>query len=194
MTAATAVPAVARKRFGMWLFVIADGLTFAAILLSYAYLRYGTSNWPLVFHLIPSLAMAALMTLILLASSAAMLRAVRAKSAGNPDASRRWVLMTIAGGVLFAVLHAQEWSVLLRAGVTPFDNPWGVPLFGATFFAITGLHLAHVAAGVVYLAIIAARLRSLSLDDVQTAALYWHFVDAVWLFIFPVVYLTSANL
>jgi cytochrome c oxidase subunit 3 len=181
----------ARKQLGMWLFVAGDALTFAAMLLSYAYLRVGTSNWPLVFHLVPSLLLGVVMTLILLGSSATARRAVREIQRSNPRSARMWLVSTLGAGLIFAGLHAHEWSVLIRAGVTPFDNPWGVPLFGATFFAITGLHLAHVLAGVVYLGIVAARMRA---DEIETAAVYWHFVDAVWLLIFPAVYLTSANL
>jgi cytochrome c oxidase subunit 3 len=189
----TAVLPVARRRLGMWLFVIADGLTFASILLAYAYLRIGTSNWPLVFHVVPSLLLGALMTLVLLASSAAMFRAVSAIRRRDITASRRWVICAVACGLVFAFLHAHEWNVLIRAGVTPFDNPWGVPLFGATFFTITGFHLTHVVAGVLYLTIVAARMRTLRSDDVEAAALYWHFVDVVWWFIFPLIYLMSAN-
>ena len=75
------------------------------------------------------------------------------------------------------------------------SNPWGSPLFGATFFALTGLHMTHVLSGVVYLGFVASnfsRGRS-SPDDVEVSGLYWHFVDLVWMFIFPLVYLLSVK-
>ena len=77
--------------------------------------------------------------------------------------------------------------------MTPFANPWGAPLFGGTFYLITGLHMTHVAIGVVYLAVIAwgfSRGRFDS-EDVEVAGLYWHFVDLVWMFVFPMIYLMS---
>jgi len=68
-------------------------------------------------------------------------------------------------------------------------------LFGATFFALTGLHMAHVASGVIYLGVIASGVRSQRFgpEHVEITGLYWHFVDLVWMFIFPMVYLLSAR-
>ena len=91
------------------------------------------------------------------------------------------------------VLHTQEWLGLIQNGVTPFGNPWGVPLFGATFFALTGLHMTHVTLGVIYLAVIAWGFGNgrFNAEDVEVSGLYWHFVDLVWMFILPLVYLMS---
>jgi cytochrome c oxidase subunit 3 len=82
---------------------------------------------------------------------------------------------------------------LIHEGVTPFDNPWGVPLFGATFFTLTGLHMTHVTLGVIYLGVIAWGFGGgrFNAEDVEVSGLYWHFVDLVWMFIFPLVYLMS---
>ena len=68
-------------------------------------------------------------------------------------------------------------------------------MFGATFFGLTGLHMTHVTVGVVYLGIVAlGTSRSKFTDeDVEVSGLYWHFVDLVWMFIFPLVYLMSAK-
>jgi len=83
----------------------------------------------------------------------------------------------------------------LHDGVNPTSNPFGTPLFGGTFFAITGLHMTHVAIGVVYLAIVAMGFKSGKYDaeDVEVSGLYWHFVDLVWMFVFPMVYLMSTK-
>ena len=77
-----------------------------------------------------------------------------------------------------------------------FKNPWGTPLFGAAFFTLTGLHMTHVAIGVVYLTVIAIAFGrgKLSSEDVEVSGLYWHFVDLVWMFIFPLVYLLSVRM
>lgn len=70
-----------------------------------------------------------------------------------------------------------------------------MPLFGATFFGITGLHMLHVTAGVVYLGIVAAGVGRgrFSDEDVEVSGLYWHFVDLVWMFVFPMIYLMSVK-
>jgi cytochrome c oxidase subunit 3 len=89
-----------------------------------------------------------------------------------------------------------EWLKLINVEhVTPLNNPWGVPLFGGTFFALTGLHMTHVIIGLIYLAIIAQGVArgKFEAEDVEVSGLYWHFVDLVWMFIFPLVYLMSAR-
>jgi len=69
-------------------------------------------------------------------------------------------------------------------------------MFGAAFFTMTGLHMLHVTIGVLYLLIIAVAVsrKKLSAVDVEVSGLYWHFVDLVWMFIFPLVYLLSARI
>jgi len=98
-------------------------------------------------------------------------------------------------GAAFVLIHATEWVTLFHEGVTPWSNPWGVPLFGGTFFGLTGLHMLHVTIGVVYLGIICAGYSKgkWTADHVEVSGLYWHFVDLVWMFIFPLVYLLSVN-
>jgi len=101
----------------------------------------------------------------------------------------------MAGGILFDVLHIREWLGLIEEGVRLFKNPWGSPLFGASFFTLTGLHMTHVTVGVVYLGVVAwgFNKRKFSADDVEISGLYWHFVDLVWMFLFPLIYLMSAK-
>jgi cytochrome c oxidase subunit 3 len=67
------------------------------------------------------------------------------------------------------------------------------PLFGATFFAITGLHMFHVATGAIYLAVVALRVNKLKHEDIEISGLYWHFVDLVWMFVFPLIYIMSVD-
>ncbi len=95
------------------------------------------------------------------------------------------------------VLHLTEWLNLINnEHVTPFSNAWGVPLFGGTFFALTGLHMTHVIIGLIYLGIMAFAVGrgKFKAEDVEVSGLYWHFVDLVWMFIFPLVYLMSAKI
>jgi cytochrome c oxidase subunit 3 len=187
--------AISSKKLGMWLFIVADSITFGAMLVAYAYLRVASPDWPVPFKFNPSIINATVMTLVLLSSSITMVAAVQAAKEGRIGACVKWMGATMLGGVLFDILHIREWLGLIHEGVRLFQNPWGSPLFGASFFSLTGLHMTHVTLGVIYLATVAIGFgrKKFSADDVEISGLYWHFVDLVWMFIFPLVYLISAR-
>ncbi|MEW5975274.1 MAG: cytochrome c oxidase subunit 3 [Acidobacteriota bacterium] len=187
---------VGHKKLGMWLFIISDALTFSGLLVGYSYLRVASPEWPTPFHLWPTIAMASVMTFALLSSSLTMVLGVNAAQRGDRTATVKWILFTILGGLLFILLHANEWRTLFQEGVTLFKNPWGTPLFGATFFGLTGMHMFHVFTGVLYLAAVALGVKRgrFGADHVEVCGLYWHFVDLVWMFIFPLVYLLSVRM
>jgi cytochrome c oxidase subunit 3 len=136
------------------------------------------------------------MTFFLLLSSVTMALGVREAGRGNTKKTSLFILATIGGGAMFIILHANEWNHLIHDGVRMFKNPWGVPLFGATFFTLTGLHMFHVATGLAYLFVVMIGFsrRKYSAEDVEISGLYWHFVDLVWMFIFPLVYLLSVKM
>ena len=185
--------AIGSKKLGMWLFIISDSLTFSVLILAYTYVRVSSPDWPRPFELWPSITMASVMTFCLLSSSVTMVMAVLSSQRGDRGKTAKWILATIVGGVAFIVLHSNEWLELIHHGVTPFGNPWGSPLFGASFFTLTGLHMTHVTIGVIYLGVVALGFKRGKYDaeDVEVSGLYWHFVDLVWMFIFPMVYLLS---
>lgn len=187
--------AVPSKKMAMWLFIISDAATFAACLVAYGFLRNGTPNWPTPFKFSPSIINAMVMTFILVTSSLIMLMGVRAAKAGDRAAAFRWTLVTAAMGAIFAILHIREWLGMIDEGVTLFHNPWGSSLFGASFFSITGLHLLHVTAGVIALLAVAMKYKSgrYQADDIEIMGLYWHFVDLVWMFVVPFVYLLNVS-
>jgi cytochrome c oxidase subunit 3 len=183
------------KKLGMWLFIVSDSLTFSALLVSYAYVRLATPNWPRPFEIWPAIAKSSFMTFVLLSSSLTMVLAVAAAHRHDVKKAVRYLIMTMICGAAFVLIHATEWVTLFHEGVTPWSNPWGVPLFGGTFFGLTGLHMVHVTIGVIYLAIICAGYSKgkWTADHVEVSGLYWHFVDLVWMFIFPLVYLLDVN-
>ncbi len=185
--------AIGSKKLGMWLFIVSDAITFSALLIAYSYVRVASANWPMPFEFWPSIANATVMTAVLLSSSLTMVMGVRAAKMDKRRAVAGWLLATMLGGVAFDVLHLREWLGLITEGVRLFKNPWGNPLFGATFFGLTGLHMTHVTIGVIYLGVIAAGSArgKFTSEDVEVSGLYWHFVDLVWMFIFPLVYLMS---
>ncbi len=186
---AFSVPA---KKMAMWLFIIADTATFAGCLVAYGFIRNSTPDWPRPFHSITNVA---LMTFILLTSSLTMLMGIRSAEKGEKNGAFRWILITALLGAVFAVLHIREWMELLDTGVTIFHNPFGTPLFGAAFFSVTGLHLLHVTGGVI--ALIAVGIRYMGgrykADDIEVTGLYWHFVDLVWMFVVPLIYLLNMS-
>ena len=108
-----------------------------------------------------------------------------------------WLMVATALlGATFVSMQAFEWSKLISEGVRPWANPFGAAQFGSSFFMITGFHGMHVTAGVIYLLIVAFRVkngyyekRGGNYEIVEIAGLYWHFVDLVWVFIFAFFYL-----
>jgi len=193
---------VGHRKLGMWLFIVSDSLTFSALLIGYSYLR-ASNVWPTPFPFYPSIVFASVMTFCLLSSSLTMVFGVSASSKGDKAKARKWILATIFFGAAFVVLHLIEWNHLIHEGMRPFFLPehWvqvftttdGVPpspLFGATFFTITGFHLLHVLSGLAFLVVMATR-RSATHEAVEICGLYWQFVDIVWLVIFPAIYLFS---
>ena len=178
------------KKLAMWLFIIADTMTFAACLVAYGFVRNGAPDWPRPFHSITNVA---IMTFVLLTSSLTMLIGLRSARAGDKAGAFRWTMITAALGIVFALLHIREWMGLIDEGMTLFKNPWGTGLFGASFFSITGLHLTHVTGGVIALIAVGVRYKGgrYNADDIEILGLYWHFVDLVWMFVVPLVYLLN---
>jgi cytochrome c oxidase subunit 3 len=191
-TAAMAEPtfSVPAKKMAMWLFIIADTATFAGCLVAYGFIRNSTPDWPRPFHSITNVA---LMTFILLTSSLTMLIGVRSAQKDDKAGAFRWTMITALGGILFAALHIREWMGMIGEGATLFHNPWGTPLFGSLFFSITGLHLLHVTGGVIALIAVGIRYKGgrYRADDLEITGLYWHFVDLVWMFVVPLIYLLN---
>ncbi len=179
--------AIPSRKLTMWLFIISDAVTFGAFLFSYGYIRVSAANWTRPFES-ASVINVIVMTVVLITSSLTMLGAVDASKAGDKAKAMRFLYSTMALGALFAALHLREWFQLFGRGITLSSG-----LFGQTFFTITGLHLLHVISGVIALFVVATRYSSGKLTPgyVENTGLYWHFVDLVWMFVVPLVYLTN---
>ncbi|MFZ0952719.1 MAG: cytochrome c oxidase subunit 3 [Candidatus Sulfotelmatobacter sp.] len=183
-----------KKKLGMWVFIVSDACTFATFLFGYGYMRVGSQNWGTPFEF-SSILNGIIMTFVLLSSSLTMLAALRAAQTGQRASANKWLGLTMLLGTLFAILHLREWVKMIGEGWRLFHNPMGgAAQFGACFFSVTGLHLTHVITGVVALAFIARGYKQGRYDSshVETAGLYWHFVDLVWMFVFPLMYLMNA--
>jgi cytochrome c oxidase subunit 3 len=190
----------------MWFFLLSDTFIFGSFLTGYMSVRMAIRDaWPVpseVFALsfggepIP-LILIAIMTFILISSSGTMAMAVNMGYRGDRNKAFWLMIATAAFGASFVGMQAFEWTKLIvDEGVRLSSNPMGASQFGSTFFMITGFHGLHVSAGVIYLIVVARRVRSGFYDRtrgnyemVEIAGLYWHFVDLVWVFIFAFFYL-----
>jgi heme/copper-type cytochrome/quinol oxidase subunit 3 len=176
-------------KLGMWIFLAADAMSFGGLLASYGALRYGDPTWPPPSSIL-GIQLTALMTFLLVCSSVTMVEALAGIRHGNQAKLRRFLLLTMLGGAIFLSLQAYEWNKLIfHEGQSIRRN-----LFGATFFILTGFHGMHVFSGVVYLGAILVRalLGKYTAErnsEVEIAALYWHFVDLIWILVFTFVYL-----
>jgi cytochrome c oxidase subunit III len=181
---------VTNPKIGIWLFLASEVMLFGSLFSAYALLRMGAATWPDQSAVL-SVPLATLNTVILIASSATIVLALAAVRAGRLEAYRRFMGLTILGGVAFLVVKAFEYGDKFAAGLVPAtDN------FLALYFTLTGLHALHVVGGlVVNLYLWGPGVRMWRTDParftgrIEVAGLYWHFVDVVWIFLFPVLYL-----
>jgi cytochrome c oxidase subunit 3 len=183
----------------MWIFIVTDALLFSGLLCGYAFLRQANAApWPDRTQVF-SIAFIALMTFILITSSATMGTAVTAARLGDRKKALANIVFTIIGGTCFLSCQAYEWTHLIREGAR-LNGPLpgslliehGVtPQFTQAFFLLTGFHGSHVFSGLVILIITAIRtaMGRTQAQGVEMAGLYWHFVDLVWVFIFTLFYL-----
>ena len=170
----------ATNRLGLWLFIISDSFLFGGLLVARFYLFGGERP-----DLQPILGL--VVTSMLLVSSFFMNRAEVAISFGDRKTFMRSTLITIALGLLFLIgVVGVEWQI---APFAPGDNA-----ISSMFFTMTGFHALHVLSGVVFLLIIYFHGRKGMYSPevhwpVEAAAVYWHFVDVVWVFFYPALYL-----
>ena len=196
----------------MWYFLMSDAFTFGAFLISYGTIRFSTNSWPDPNHVFRSfpvigemsipLAFVSLMTFILIMSSVTMVLAVGSGHEMDRKGVLKWLGWTIVGGAAFLGCQAWEWTHLHHQGAwwgsNPFLNIDGTQAstnFTNFFFTITGFHGFHVLSGVVINIIMFIMTYKGVFDRrghylmIEKAGLYWHFVDLVWVIIFPLFYL-----
>ncbi len=180
-------PPIAGK-LGMWVFLFSDAMMFAAIASTYAMLRALDPAWPDPKTRL-AIPLTGVFTFVLICSSVTMVFALAEAREGRRSMSRMYLGLTILGGLGFLGFQAYEWTHFLSAGAGPRTD-----LFYGTFFALTGFHGFHVASGISVLLWMFAR--SFNTPDpeelarvMECGALYWHFVDLVWIVLFTGIYL-----
>jgi cytochrome c oxidase subunit 3 len=191
---------------GMWIFLATEVLFFGGMFCCYTVYR---AAYPAAFghasnHL--DLMMGAVSTAILICSSYFMACAVNSAATGKRGALVGFLALTILFAVAFLVVEMSEWHGLYQEGLMPGFNftykdidPNHVQLFFGLYFAMTGLHATHVTIGVVLLGVMLVRAMRGAFTPgyytpVEITGLYWHFVDLVWIFLFPLYYLIARHL
>ena len=176
-------------KLAMAVFIASEAVFFVFLIAAYIYYSGATTHGPSAHNsLNPPRTL--VFTIFLLASSGTLWMAERRLSTGGQSEFRAWLGATIILGTVFIFGQGIEYAGLLTNKVNPARN-----LFGATFFTLTGFHGLHVLCGLIsllVLLILTLRRRSghKELSGIGAIAMYWHFVDAVWIVIFSLVYLT----
>ncbi len=164
-------------------------MLFGSLFFAYAVLRLRAGTWPPEgVEPLPRL-LPLFNTVVLLSSSAVLRGGVAPTAEARPGALASALRRTMALGSLFLVLQLAVWIPLWRTGFTIASG-----VYGSVFYALTVFHALHVLAGLVALAVLlpgarSGRLRSGAQGRVRVSALFWHFVDAVWVVMFVAVYL-----
>ena len=177
-------------KLGIWLFLASEVMLFGSLFSSYALLRSGAPSWPDQSAVL-SVPLATLNTVILISSSVTMVLSWVALRSSDLARFRRYMGLTILCGFGFMVVKAIEYGDKFSHGLYPStDNFLGL------YFTMTGVHALHVLAGLVvnaYLLGPGARMWAGEperfTNRIEIAGIYWHFVDVVWIFLFPVLYL-----
>ena len=177
-------------KLGIWLFLASEVMLFGSLFSAYALLRSAAAVWPDQSATL-SVPLATLNTVILIASSVTMVLAWVALKNLNLARYRLFMALTLLGGLLFLVVKAFEYGDKFSHGLYPSSNN-----FLALYFTMTGLHALHVLGGMVVNGYFLGPGTRLWHHDpvrftnrIEIAGIYWHFVDLVWIFLFPVLYL-----
>jgi nitric oxide reductase NorE protein len=171
----------------MWFFVIGDLLIFAVYFVGYMYFRGRQPDLFLDSQARLNVDIGAVNTVLLLTSSWFVALGTKAARAGHPrQALRGWVI-ALAFGAAFPLLKLVEWVPEISAGLTPGHN-----LFFMYYYVMTGMHLCHVALGLVIMCFVIHHVKTSvtpRVSFVETGATYWHMVDVLWLVLFALLYL-----
>ena len=192
---------------GMWIFLITEIMFFGGMFLAYTVYR---NFYPTVFAVASSslnAVIGAINTAVLLCSSFTMVLAVRAAQLGQRRALIIFLILTLILGLVFLGVKAYEWNEKFEEHHVPgptfhlegTDLQGPAQLFFSLYFAMTGLHALHmvIGAGILTWLLInsyKAKYSAEYMTPVDIAGLYWHFVDIIWIFLFPLLYLIDRHL
>ena len=185
------VTGVPNGKLGIWLFLASEVMLFGALFSALILLRVGADHWPHGVEEGLSIPLATLNTLVLITSSVTMVMSWASLKLNQYGKFQLYFAVTILFAFVFLVIKYIEYTDKFHHGHYPRTNN-----FYATYFTMTGLHGLHVVGGIVvngYLLLTGRRQWNRDHDRftnrIEFAGLYWHFVDLVWIFLFPILYL-----
>ena len=176
-------------KLGMWLFIIVDGLSFTGLLIAGIALRAASPEiWPVAGELL-NIPLTAFNTFLLICTSFTMVMALNCVQKGDQTGLKKFLGLTMAGGVVFLGIQVYEYSHFIMVDFLPSTS-----IYAAIFYVTTCFHGLHVLSGVIYIGCILrmAGLNAYSAnnwDHVEILGLFWHFVDLVWILVFTIIYL-----
>ena len=189
--------AVYNVKLGMWVFLLSEVMFFSSLIGAYIVLRFAhPEQWAEPGEVL-NVPLTAFNTFMLICSSVTMVKAFAAIEHGDQRGLRRWLLATVVLGAAFVGIQVFEYWKLGGHGFLPVAARYaaeGGPLYGSTFYTMTGFHGAHVTIGVLCLIFTSVRAfqgkyTAQNYAGVEIMGLYWHFVDLVWIILFTIVYL-----
>ena len=188
---------------GMWIFLVTEVMFFGGLFMAYSLYRTWYPQAWAEGSLELDILLGGINTIVLIGSSVTMAMAVRAAQTGFNKSTFNWLLATMALGMTFLVIKFFEYKHKYDLGHIPganfhFEGPHAaqVEIFISLYFAMTGLHALHMLIGfgiMTWITIMAwkGRFSPQWYTPVEMAGLYWHFVDIVWIFLFPLLYLVD---
>ncbi len=184
------VSGVTNSKLGVWLFLASEVMLFGGLFSAYVLLRTGVADWPHGYTLL-NVPLATLNTVILITSSVTMVMAWASLELKSFPKFRLYMSLTILLALCFLAVKSFEYAHKFEHHHFPSTNN-----FYGIYFVITGLHGLHVLGGIIvnaYLLLPGSKLWKTEPEQftgrVEAAGLYWHFVDLVWIFLFPALYL-----
>jgi heme/copper-type cytochrome/quinol oxidase subunit 3 len=173
-------------RLAVWWVLVSEIVIFGGVLVSYVMHRLGHPEWAAeAAH--TNMWAGGFNTLVLLTSSLSAVLAHQAAEGGDGPKAARLLRLTALGGLIFLTVKSFEWTHEIREGFTIQAGG-----FWSYYYTAAGLHAFHVLAGAVIMLFIAAdAAKNRDLHRVENIGIYWHFVDIVWIFLFPLLYIAK---
>ena len=173
-------------RLAVWWVLVSEIVIFGGVLVSYLMHRLGHPEWG-EQAAYTNMWLGATNTLVLLSSSLSAVLAHQAAEKGDGPKAARLLFLTILGGLTFLIVKSFEWTHEIREGFTIQAGG-----FWSYYYTAAGIHATHVIAGMVIMCFIAAdAMKNRNLHRVELVGIYWHFVDIVWIFLFPLLYIAK---
>jgi heme/copper-type cytochrome/quinol oxidase subunit 3 len=173
-------------RLAVWWVIGSEIVIFGGLLGSYVMYRLAHDDWSAqAAH--TNTWIGATNTLVLLTSSLFAVLGHKAAEEGDGPKAAKMIWLTFAGGATFLVIKACEWTLEITHGFTITAST-----FWSFYYTAAGLHASHVVAGMIIMAFVAVEAaKNRELQRVELIGLYWHFVDVVWIFLFPLLYIAK---